>query len=124
MFSRWQKWVVVGVLSLAVGAPWTFLQSAAWVGMAVRYSHGDSLKGALVKTFSGNHPCRLCQFVAEGKKAEKRRVIQKVKTHVDFFLSASPPFLFPPDFNLQQLSLRSPLTPAPAPPPTPPPIPA
>jgi hypothetical protein len=124
MFSRWQKWVVVGALSFAIGAHWTFLQSAAWIGMAAKYSQRDSLKGALAKTFSGKYPCRLCQFVAEGKKAEKKQAFQKGKTHVDFFLSASPPLLFPPGPDLHPPSARSPLTPVPAPPPTPPPIPA
>jgi hypothetical protein len=122
MFSRWQKWVVVGALTFAVGAHWTFLQSAAWLGMAVKYSQGDSLKGALEKTFNGKHPCRLCQFVAEGKKAEKRQAMQKAKTHVDFFLSANPPLLFPPGPDLLPFPPRSPLPSVPAPPPTPPPI--
>jgi hypothetical protein len=124
VFCRWQKWVVVGALIVAVGAHWTLLQSAAWFGMTVKYSQGASLISALEKTFSGKHPCRLCHFVAEGKKAEKRQALQKVKTHPDFFLCLSAPLLFPPSLDLPPPSLSSLLPQVLAPPPTPPPIPS
>ena len=36
------------------------LQSVAWLRMAIDFSRNDTLQNALVKTFSGEHPCPLC----------------------------------------------------------------
>jgi len=61
------------------------LQSLAWVGMVVNYSHGSSIKEALIKTFDGKHPCKLCRFVATGKKSDSQREAQKPAKKFDLF---------------------------------------
>ncbi len=40
--------------------------------MMVRYSQETSFTQAVEKTFNGQHPCKLCHFVKEGKQAEKK----------------------------------------------------
>jgi hypothetical protein len=54
--------------------------------MAVSYAQNSTLKEALVKTFDGKHPCKLCKAVQAGKSAEKKPDVQKVETKLDFFL--------------------------------------
>ncbi len=54
--------------------------------MVVNYSQSLPLQEALVKTFDGKHPCKLCKAVQAGKSAEKKPDVQKVKTKLDFCL--------------------------------------
>jgi hypothetical protein len=91
------KWLVVLLLILATGGHWAILQSLAWIGMAVTYSQSDSLPMALKKTFGGEHPCDLCKFVAEGKKSEKREVLSKLETKLDFLCPGSWVALLAPE---------------------------
>jgi len=88
--------LLVFSLAFSLGLHWMFLQSAAWVGMAVSYSQDSSFKEALAKTFDGRHPCKLCKFVAEAKKSEKKQETQKVETKFDLLCAAKPFSLFPP----------------------------
>jgi hypothetical protein len=41
--------------------------------MLVSYSAQEGIQAAVVKTFDGKHPCKLCHFVSEGKQTEKKR---------------------------------------------------
>ena len=84
VFRRFFQLVVVLALVLAVGGHWAVLQSLAWMRMAVQYSRTVPLTVALQKTFDGRHPCKLCQVVKEGKKADQREV-KKVEIKPDFF---------------------------------------
>ncbi len=104
MLSRLSKLFVVMTLIFAVGAHWTFLQSVAWVGMAVNYSHNSTLTDALTKTFDGKHPCKLCHFVAAGQKAEKQQETQTPLTKIDFALVSNPLVLYP--LALEPLPVR------------------
>lgn len=116
------KWLVVLTLTLSIGAHWMFLQSVAWVGMIVSYSHDAPLTEALSKTFDGEHPCKLCKFVQRGKATEKKQETQKPTKEIDKSLPTGRAFaLYPPDisrliFNAPgQADLR--LEPPPIPPP-------
>ena len=60
-------------LCLSMGLHWAVLQSAAWMGMVVQYSRGSTVSEAIQKTFDGNHPCKLCKIVREGKKSERKQ---------------------------------------------------
>lgn len=91
-----QQWLIVTLLSLAVGGHWITLQSVAWVGMAVNYSHNSTLREALVKTFNGKNPCTLCKVVQEGKKSEQKQSLLKVETKLDFWLARNSALLYPP----------------------------
>src|SRR5207302_5152905 len=80
-FSRdWSSDVCSSDLTFSFGMHWVVLQSVAWLGMAVTYSHETCFTEALAKTFDGRHPCKLCKFVAENQKSEKKPDAKKVET--------------------------------------------
>jgi hypothetical protein len=83
------RWLVVIALVLSTGGHWALLQVCAWAGMVVSYSQTDSLADALVKTFDGDHPCKLCKVVKEGRKAEQEKpAALKVEQKLDLFFAA------------------------------------
>jgi hypothetical protein len=73
-------------LILTVGGHWFFLQSVAWAGMFAKFSQSCSVTEALVKTFNGKNPCKLCLTVQQGKKSEQKQETINVETKLDFFL--------------------------------------
>ena len=89
MLGRFAKRFMVLALVLVTAGHWALLQSIAWVGMAVSYSQNGTLKEALVKTFDGQHPCKLCKAVQEGKKSERKQAPQKPIIKLDFFCPAA-----------------------------------
>jgi hypothetical protein len=66
------KWLLILTLSVSIGLHWAALQSAAWMGMIIKYSQDSTFSEAIEKTFDGQHPCKLCKLVDAGKKAEKK----------------------------------------------------
>ncbi|MST94327.1 MAG: hypothetical protein EXS33_03470 [Pedosphaera sp.] len=96
MLARLSKWMIVLSLVLATGGHWALLQSVAWARMTVRFSQTARLTVALQKTFDGEHPCQLCQFVAEGKKSEQKQALEKSGAKFDFFNQPGTVALFPP----------------------------
>lgn len=78
--------VVVLPLVCAIGGHWAVLQSVAWAGMAVSYLQQVDLKDALLKTFDGRHPCKLCKVVQAGKKCEQKQPLLKADTKLDLCL--------------------------------------
>ena len=84
MARRLFQFSVAATLVIAVGGHWSVLQSVAWVSMAVTYSQTDSLEIALKKTFGGQHPCKLCIAVKEGKQEEQKQPVLKFETKLDF----------------------------------------
>ena len=120
MYRRFAKWLVVLALIFTVGGHWAILQTVAWVGMAVNYSHNEGFSTALNKILDGKHPCELCKFVKEGKKSEHKSETQLDLKKIDFFALNASEIYFP---SLQQnpfcfISLLLPRREAP---PTPPP---
>ena len=121
MLVKFSKWFLVAALCLSIGGHWAVLQSAAWCGMIVNYSQGSTLKDGLEKTFDGKHPCKLCKFVAEGKKSEKKSDSQLKITKPDLFAANEcKPFLVAPTFvlypsvdSVSSSRFESPLTPPP-----------
>jgi hypothetical protein len=95
MARRLSQLFLAIALIAAVGGHWTVLQSVAWVGMAVNYSQDASLAVALKKTFDGEHPCRLCVAVKEGKNQEKKRDSFKVETRLDLVCLAPVAYIHP-----------------------------
>jgi hypothetical protein len=77
-----------------LGGHWAVLQTVAWVGMAIDYAQTDSLGGALDKTFSGEHPCNLCQVVTRGVNEEKKHEAGKVLVKLEAVLA--PAVQLPP----------------------------
>ena len=121
MFGRCAKGLVVTALVLSLGAHWVFLQTIAWVGMAINYSQDASLTIALEKTFDGKHPCRICKVVEEGKQAEKKSEAKIEIKKLDCFIMANIQFFFPPFHHLPSSHQRE-LLPRIEAPPVPPPL--
>lgn len=122
VLARMSKWLVVITLTLSLGAHWTFLQSVAWVGMVVNYSHNATLGEAFSKTFDGQHPCKLCKFVQAGKASEKKQNAEKPKKELDKNLPTARAFtLRPPGFEPLTFSAPNPADSRVEPPPSPPP---
>jgi hypothetical protein len=121
MLSWLGKRFVVLALVLVTGGHWALLQSVAWVGMAVSYSQDCTLRQALVKTFDGQHPCKLCKAVREGKSAEKDKNGPRPLTKFDLFPGCRQPMVassLPAPFLTTDQPLRAARS---DPPPTPPP---
>ena len=97
MLRRFRRWILVVLLTFSIGGHWVILQSGAWVGMLVNFSRTDSVAEAMVKTFDGDHPCKVCKFVEEGKKAEKAPERQFAKVKIDFYLGENPTQVWTPD---------------------------
>lgn len=74
-----------------LGLQWSILQSAAWVGMIIRYSQDSTLSEAIIKTFDGQHPCRLCKLIEQGKRSEKANQITNPNQKLE--ATASEPLL-------------------------------
>lgn len=80
---------------MLLGGHWLLLQSVAWVGMIITYSQTSTFSEAVSMTFDGEHPCRMCLVVKEGKKAEKKEM--QMKSDLKFeFLSAERIQFLPP----------------------------
>lgn len=75
VFQRLAKLLVLLAAVQLLGGHWVVLQSAAWVGMLVSYSQGESVVAALEKTFDGAHPCDLCKVVKSGRDEEQRKPV-------------------------------------------------
>ena len=88
--------LVVLMLTLSLGAHWALLQSVAWVGMIASYSRNATLGEALVKTFDGEHPCKLCKVVEKGRQSEKKQELLKINAKKDYICESKVSVLFPP----------------------------
>jgi hypothetical protein len=86
------------------------------------FAQTDSIGVALRKTFDGQHPCKLCKVVREGKQAEQKQPLLKAETKLDFLLARSPALVSAPtrvnwllpDFSAS-VSLRTHSPPVPPP---------
>jgi hypothetical protein len=56
----------------ATGGHWAVLQTVAWTTMLADNLQTESVTTAITKTFDGKSPCRMCNQITEGKKAEKQ----------------------------------------------------
>ncbi len=72
--------LVVAALCLSLGVHWALLQSLAWTGMLLSWSHEVSLVEAVKNTFDGEHPCPLCKAVESGQQqAPKSAPLERIK---------------------------------------------
>jgi hypothetical protein len=112
---------------LANGGHWAVLQSIAWTRMIVDYSRDNSLSEAVEMTFDGEHPCKMCHKIREGRQQEENdRPVLKWEKLPEFPLEAHRVAVPRPptggdDPIAFALTLRSDFLPTP---PTPPPRPA
>ena len=72
VLGRLPRILIALALASTIGLHWAFLQTVAWAGMIVSYAQEAPLSEAVVKTFDGEHPCKLCKQIARGKQSEKK----------------------------------------------------
>src|SRR5262245_6822734 len=101
VLKRLARFVVVLSLVGVLGGHWALLQSIAWVGMAIDFSHNDPLVTAIEKVFSGHHPCNLCHFVSEGKKSERAPDKVKPVSKLDFISVVEFSLPTPPQHSIE-----------------------
>jgi len=66
-----------------LGGHWLVLQSVAWTRMLADFSRQDSLKIAFAKTFDGNHPCKMCLQISEGRQQEEQQQRKNPLLHTE-----------------------------------------
>lgn len=106
------RWLLVIALVLSTGGHWALLQVCAWTGMVVSFSQTESLSVALQKTFDGEHPCKMCKIVKQGRKAEQEKpATLKLETKLDLFFDAQSTTVYAPYFlsKVTRLSSAPPL---------------
>lgn len=98
MRRRFARFLIVTALVLSMGLHWMVLQSAAWVGMMVSYTHETgALSTALEQTFDGEHPCELCAAVSKGMSRSDehsdsdKSSVKKVEKRNDLMMADSRP---------------------------------
>ena len=101
MFRQLGHVLLIVALLAAVGGHWVVLQSVAWTNMLAENLRAVSVTEAFEKTFDGQHPCRLCKAIKEGKTSEKKTELPMPLQKIEF-VSEQPVFVFnpPPDFHL------------------------
>ena len=57
----------------ASGGHWFALQSIAWANMVLAYSKEGSFKDAIIRTFDGQHPCKMCVAIRDGRQQEDQQ---------------------------------------------------
>ena len=91
--------LVVLSLCVSIGLHWVVLQSAAWVGMAVTYSVEKGVVEGLSETFDGEHPCKMCKIVKQGRQAEQEKpAALKLESKMELFYLAQVVTIYAPHF--------------------------
>lgn len=93
MTRRIAHWLLVLALSFSIGLQWALLQSAAWVGMVITYSHQASLPQAIVMTFDGKHPCKVCRTVEKGGASDAKQEMRCSVIKLEFPVPESDAFI-------------------------------
>ena len=102
MTARWPKILIALALASSIGLHWTFLQALAWAGMIVTYSQEEPLGKAVVKTFDGEHPCKLCKQIAKSQQNEEKSDLKFELKKWEFpyapiaFIFSAPSFFWEP----------------------------
>ena len=107
-----------------VGLPQGLLQTVAWGWMITTYSQEAGLKEGLRKTFDGNHPCGLCERIAQARPDTAPATLAPVpstsidphwifQTVVKPGTAARPNFLFSSQASLAASDRATPLLPPP-----------
>jgi len=73
LFNLAGRWLMIVSLCTAMGLHWGVLQTVAWTGMLIHYSHNGPVACAVEKTFDGQHPCPLCKAISKGQQSSSRK---------------------------------------------------
>jgi hypothetical protein len=95
VFRKLGHVLLIVALVASVGGHWAVLQSVAWTNMLAENLHEVSVTAAFEKTFDGQHPCRLCRAITEGKNSEKKTELPAPLKKIEF-ISEQPIFVFNP----------------------------
>lgn len=88
------RWFLVLSLSLSIGLPWAFLQSAAWMGMIFSFAQEVPIAKAVAMTFDGKHPCKMCQAVERSESSQKKQDIKQASVKIELAEPEHDYFLF------------------------------
>jgi hypothetical protein len=120
MLSAIGRGTTIVALCLSLGFQWLALQSVAWTTMLLANARHAPLSEAVARTFDGNHPCDLCQAVAQGGKSERKSDVLRTVAKLDLICSARTVTLLPPwvrydyvpySFSLSETFLAPPVPP-------------
>ncbi|MBL9139774.1 MAG: hypothetical protein JNK85_28145 [Verrucomicrobiales bacterium] len=91
-------WFMVLALVVTTGGHWMILQMGAWTGMFVRFANESSMSEAVAKTFDGQHPCRLCHWVREGRSEQQKKATETlmVVAKLDLLFGRAEATVVPP----------------------------
>jgi hypothetical protein len=78
--------LLVGVLAWNSGLPQGILQTIAWGKMLSSYSQEAGLEEGLRKTFDGQHPCSLCERIAQTRPDSTPTTLSALSTLPGDFL--------------------------------------
>jgi hypothetical protein len=97
--------VLLAVLVLNLtGGNWVLLQSVAWSRMLIDYSQLNALPVAIMQTFDGKHPCKMCVEIERESQSEKKSEIQQGSSKIELFNKTEVfVFLVPSHFWIQDL---------------------
>lgn len=111
--------LLVIALIISVGGHWALLQGVAWAGMVIRFSQTMTVSEAVEATFDGEHRCRLCRVVEEGRQQEQKSPeIKSPEKPLLYCQEGEPVLLIAPEVAPCLFSSR-PLIPRSDPPPRP-----
>ena len=84
-FFRLSRWLLIGMLFVAIGGHWAVLQTVAWATMIVDYSKNAPLTEAVQKTFDGQHPCQICKGIQKSRQSEKKSNALELTKKIELF---------------------------------------
>jgi len=73
---RFAQVILVFAVFCMVNGPDFIAQGFAWGTMIIDYSTRDTVVEAVLKTFDGSHPCKICKRVDEQQGGETKRMIE------------------------------------------------
>jgi hypothetical protein len=86
--------LVFAVFCMANGSDF-IVQGFAWGTMIIDYSSRDTVVEAVLKTFDGNHPCKICKKVDEQQNSQTKRMIETGLRKLDLCCAAPELFELP-----------------------------
>jgi len=97
LFRFAQIILVFAVFCMANGSDF-IAQGFAWGTMIIDYSSHDTVVEAVLKTFDGNHPCKICKKVDEQQHSQTKRMMEAGLRKLDL-CCATPDLLILPDLG-------------------------
>jgi hypothetical protein len=120
--SRFAKIVALLAAVQLLGGHWMALQGVAWTQMLVKYAQDAPFMNAVSKTFGGEHPCKVCKLVKQGRATEEKTAAVESLLKVDAVLSVQVALEAPRPQPVAYATFLAQPSERPLAPPTPPPL--